>query len=267
MAAARVWHDGAVGESRVDGRDARDFGDTPPTRRVPRSAAALSALVMFVWGLSLLFFDWARRELFEPRGEPHLVLVVPFFGGALAAAIAAVVARHLGRQTVGGLGVHRYGIASGLLGLVGAALLLWVGPSVHEAGGASRDLRAVRQMELIEQALEQHREERGFYPEAGGPALHDALVGPYLAESFPLLDPWGRPFVYEPLNGGLGYLLVSTGRDGIADLPLGAYLDPALRGSLGDDLVVVRSDAADGPDDAPRARPTSARPQSAAAPR
>ena len=241
-----MWHDEAVVDGRVDGREisSERAVAAPRDARGEKSAAALLALVLLSWGLSLLFFDWCRREIFEPHGESHLILVVPLFAGAVAAALAAVIARHAGRPTVGGTLTHRYGLASGLLGLAAASLLLWLGPEVHEAGAASRELRAVRQVEQLQEALEQHRRERGAYPVGqGSPALHDALVGPYLAAGFPVVDPWGRPFVYEALNAGQGYLLVSTGDDGVPDIPVGAYLDPTLRSQSGDDLVVVRTAA------------------------
>lgn len=39
--------------------------------------------------------------------------------------------------------------------------------------------------------------------------------GPYLKDESGLLDPWGRPYLYNPNDGGDAFEVVSLGRDGV----------------------------------------------------
>ena len=85
-----------------------------------------------------------------------------------------------------------------------------------------------------------HLDQAGTYPIGFGvETLAAALAPEYLAESFPMQDPWGRPLHYQSLAGGAGYLLLSKGADGVQDLTDDEYLsqDPSRRPT--NDLVIL----------------------------
>jgi type II secretory pathway pseudopilin PulG len=237
----------AAGAAR--GAAARRAADEPGPASDPRedrpapdraSAAALVAVLLFGWGLSLLAFDAARRELFEPQGRDHVVLAVPIFAGAALAGLLAHLMRRLGRRPVGGAAVHRFGLAAGLLGVSAMALALSLGPSVQRAERESRALRAERLLEGLALALERHRAEAGHYPAVVGmQSLGAALIPAYLQGPPPVTDPWGHPLWYQAFDGGAAYLLLSLGPDGTQTLPAFAYLDAPSPPDCGDDVVVV----------------------------
>lgn len=206
----------------------------------PPATAALVAFVLCLWGQSLLLFDWARRTVFEGDGNGHLVLVAPIFGGAALFALLAFGARAGGRPAVGGPVVHALGLASGLLGLTAVVLVLWLGPSVQHGEAASRLGRARAQLQVVGRALDLHLEAQGTYPVGFGvETLAAALAPEYLEGSFPLRDAWGAPLHYQSLGGGAGYLLLSTGPDGVQDLTDDEYIsEPPLRRAT-NDLVLL----------------------------
>lgn len=211
-----------------------------PERAALPSSAALIAFLLCLWGQSLLLFDWARRVAFDQDGSAYLVLVVPVFGGAALAAVAAVLMRLRGRRPVGGGVVHALGLASGLLGLTAVVLVLWLGPSVRHEGAASRMETAQRQLSDLAKALELHLDQQGTYPVGFGPETLAAAVAPeYLAQSFPMRDPWGSPLHYQSLAGGGGYLLLSAGRDGVQDLTDDEYLTESTSRRPTNDLVII----------------------------
>lgn len=215
-----------------------------------RSAAALVAFLACLWGQSLLLFDWARRTLFDPDDSLHLVLVVPVFAACVAAAAVATWHRFRGRPAAGGSLVHSLGLASGLLGVTALALLTWLGPRVQAREEAGRLEAAVRQLDLLADALELHAEEHGTYPVGEGPVtLREALASLAEPEALRVADPWGNPLVYSSLGAGRGYLLLCTGRDGVQDRPDADYLNPGV-GSLTNDLVVVSGRWIAGPSEA-----------------
>lgn len=242
----RRRHGGAKKRNRgpkadVDRRAPEEGRTERPTGGAPRpSAAALVAFVAFAWGLSLLAFDWFRREVFSPDAQAHLVLVAPIFAGAAAAAVAALAARPLGRRAVGGPLVHRLGLAAGLLSVTALALVVIVAPRLREADRRSRDATAVRQLEAVALALERHRGDHGAYPTgAGVESLAAALLPDYLEHGFALEDPWGRPLWYQSARAGRAYLLLSAGGDGAQALPAESYFGAGSATEAGDDLAVV----------------------------
>lgn len=205
-----------------------------------RSSAALVALLACLWGQSLLFFDWARRTIFEEAGSGHLVLVVPVFLGATLAAALAVHARLRGSRPVGGGVVHSLGLASGLLGLTAVVLLLWLGPRLEQGSAASRRDAVSQQLETVGRALELHLDEQGTYPVGFGvETLAAALAPEYLTEAFPMRDPWGAPLHYQSLAGGGGYLLLSTGPDRVQDLSDDEYLTESTSRRTTNDTVMI----------------------------
>lgn len=88
-------------------------------------------------------------------------------------------------------------------------------------GGAKRD-SALAQIRNIESALELFYLDNGRYPsvEQGLAALSTRpsdLVnwnGPYLKGADKLLDPWGKAYSYNLVDGGASYAVRSFGRDG-----------------------------------------------------
>jgi len=204
------------------------------------SSAALIAFLLCLLGQSLLLFDFARSTIFDGVGSGHLVLVVPVFGGATVAAFVAVLMRLRGRRPVGGGVVHALGLASGLLGLTAVALLLWLGPRVQHGGAVSRNETAREQLHGLARALDLHFDEQGTFPIGLGPeTLAAALAPEYLAEAFPMRDPWGSALHYQSLAGGGGYLLLSMGRDGVQDLTDDEYLTESTSRRPTNDLVLI----------------------------
>lgn len=73
--------------------------------------------------------------------------------------------------------------------------------------------------------LERHRVDCGLYPTTAeglhalyrAPAGRARWRGPYLEGEPPLLDPWGRDFVYR--SDGATFVLLSAGEDGVAGTP------------------------------------------------
>jgi type II secretion system protein G len=69
--------------------------------------------------------------------------------------------------------------------------------------------------------LEQYRADNGMYPTTdegmialfAKPVGRDRWKGPYLEGMPPVVDPWGREFLYK--SDGLTYQLVSAGGDGV----------------------------------------------------
>lgn len=100
-----------------------------------------------------------------------------------------------------------------------------VGPRLMAQFDRSKVTAAMIQLRALSSALETMRLDLGRYPSADeGLALlvaqpprtdgGDAWRGPYLESDVPL-DPWGRPFVYEPGEDPLQRpRLVSLGADG-----------------------------------------------------
>ena len=217
----------------------------------PGTAAALVAFLLCLWGQSLLLFDWARSTLFEGAPNGHLVLVTPIFGGAVLAALLALAARLSGRRPVGGPVVHALGLASGLLGLTALVLVLWLGPSVRHGEAATRRGHARQQLEAVGRALELHREDVGTYPVGfGAETLAAALAPEYLEDSFPMRDAWGAPLHYQSLGGGAGYLLLSTGPDGVQDLTDDEYISDRTTRRPTNDLVLLNGRFVAGADSA-----------------
>ncbi len=196
------------------------------------------ALVSFLWGMSLLLQEALRTRWFEPHGLSSTLVAAPLFAVAVAAALLASRARSAGRPAHGGPSVHRFGLASGLVGATALLLSLYMGPRLHALQEDARRLRARQQLSRLALALHVHHNQHGTYPEGSGVAALAALE-PEFSEALPLTDPWDNPIEYRSLASGRGYLLLSLGRDGEADLPLSNYVEnpDAFRG--GDDLVVV----------------------------
>jgi hypothetical protein len=204
------------------------------------STAGLTALILFAWGQSLLLFEWSRREIFEPTGASHLLVVLPFFGGAAAAAVLAVLARRAGRAPLGGPLVQQFGVASGLLGLFGLILTLHLGPTVKRVDDARRERVTHQQLRVVAEALEHHRREHGSYPIGEGvEALLAALAPEFLADASLLRDAWGHAMAYRSLNIGGGYLLLSLGPDGAQDIPDASYAEGDVPPGLENDIVVL----------------------------
>lgn len=202
------------------------------------SAAGLVALVAFAWGMSLLVAEWLRITWFEPRDISVSVLAAPFFALAVAASLVGVHARVTGRPSVGGSIVHRFGLASGLVGATALVLSLYMGPRLLQLQSEARLGRARLELEEIVAALEAHAEDAGAYPEGAGARALDPLAPHFGSRRVPARDPWGHELEYRSLASGRGYLLLSLGPDGQADLPLSGYLEGPPRHG-GDDIVVV----------------------------
>ena len=96
-----------------------------------------------------------------------------------------------------------------------------------------RHRRAEARVELLELAkgLSRYYSDNGYYPttDEGLAALIPSLkmplddidpgfLRPYPWYSRPLLDPWGRPFIYES-EGDSSYILKSLGADGTGNNP------------------------------------------------
>lgn len=96
-------------------------------------------------------------------------------------------------------------------------------PQVLRYLGSARSGTAMAQIRNIESALELFYVDNGRYPtgEEGLAALTTAPSsatrwnGPYLKNATALVDPWGRPYLYEPVDQSL--VIRSYGRDGKPD--------------------------------------------------
>lgn len=107
-----------------------------------------------------------------------------------------------------------------------AILASLVSPMVFRNVGDARTSAARSQLDILALALDTYRLDSDYYPssEQGLAALvriperppaPRRWRGPYLKRAVPN-DPWGRPYLYESVDGGDSYTLRSLGRDGAA---------------------------------------------------
>ena len=98
-----------------------------------------------------------------------------------------------------------------------------VAPNVFRNVDAAKTAAARSQIEMLSAALDMYRMDNSAYP-TGGQGL-EALRreplseprpgnwrGPYLRKDVPP-DPWGRPYIYQPLEDVLGFELKTLGSD------------------------------------------------------
>lgn len=107
-------------------------------------------------------------------------------------------------------------------GLVGAALAvafvyLYVVKFVEP-----KEFEARKQVKAIAAILEEHRRQTGCFPTAKGKYLHEALDIPSTGhwQGRPLVDPWGRPLMYEREGDTYAeyFRVTCTGWDGRRDV-------------------------------------------------
>lgn len=107
-----------------------------------------------------------------------------------------------------------------IIGLIAAVLT----PSLMGQLGRSRVKAAELQLETVASAIEAFRADVGRYPSqseglralVSAPTDADTWTGPYLKGSKAILDPWGRPIVYQAGDDEHDYVVMSYGADGKA---------------------------------------------------
>ena len=98
-----------------------------------------------------------------------------------------------------------------------------VAPNVFRNVDAAKTAAARSQIEMIGAALDMYRMDNSAYPTAdqGLEALRREPLnephpgnwrGPYLRKDVPL-DPWGRPYIYQPFDDVFGFELKTFGSD------------------------------------------------------
>jgi general secretion pathway protein G len=108
-----------------------------------------------------------------------------------------------------------------VLGII-ALLATLVAPQVIRYLSDARSKTAETQLQNIASAVELYYLDNGSYPpaDAGLSALLTApqsvasWKGPYLKKQGGIVDPWGKPFLYEIPGGHGPYDIWSLGRDG-----------------------------------------------------
>lgn len=137
---------------------------------------------------------------------------------------------------MGGRVVHGLGLASGLLGVTALTWGLWLAPRLLTAERVAQQVDALRQLERVAAALEQHRLERGTYPIGRGVEVLSVALAPEFLTQPVEADPWGGALHYRSAAQGSDYLLLSRGRDGVQDRPDFDYLEN-VELAAGDDLA------------------------------
>jgi general secretion pathway protein G len=105
-----------------------------------------------------------------------------------------------------------------IIGLIAAVLT----PGLMGQLGRSRVKAAELQLETVSSALESFRADVGRYPSQSeglaalvkAPADAETWTGPYLKGAKAILDPWGRPILYQPGDDEHDYGVMSYGADG-----------------------------------------------------
>ena len=105
-----------------------------------------------------------------------------------------------------------------IIGLIAAVLT----PSLMGQLGRSRVKAAELQLETMSSAVEAFHADVGRYPTQSeglqalvtAPADAETWTGPYLKGSKAILDPWGRPILYQPGDDDHDYVVMSYGADG-----------------------------------------------------
>ncbi len=108
-----------------------------------------------------------------------------------------------------------------VLGII-ALIAALVGPQLIKYLGKAKSETAAVQVGNLTSALEILNLDIGRYPtsQEGLAALMHPLPGaarwngPYLRKAEGLIDPWGRPYVYQSPGGHGDFDIVSLGRDG-----------------------------------------------------
>ncbi|WP_368905036.1 type II secretion system major pseudopilin GspG [Taklimakanibacter lacteus] len=108
-----------------------------------------------------------------------------------------------------------------VLGIV-ALLAALVAPQVVRYLGKARSDTATAQIRNIEGALELYYLDVGSYPSASdgldalftAPANAASWKGPYLKQRDGLIDPWGKPYLYQSPGQHGDFDISSLGRDG-----------------------------------------------------
>ncbi len=105
-----------------------------------------------------------------------------------------------------------------IIGLIAAVLT----PSLMGQLGRSRVKAAELQLETVSAAVEAFHADVGRYPTQDeglkplvtAPADAEAWTGPYLKGAKGILDPWGRPILYQPGDDDHDFVVMSYGADG-----------------------------------------------------
>src|SRR5689334_3946443 len=108
-----------------------------------------------------------------------------------------------------------------VLGII-ALLAALVAPQVVRYLSKARSDTATAQIKNIEGALELYYLDVGSYPSASdglnalfaAPASTTSWKGPYLKQRDGLVDPWGRPYLYQSPGQHGDFDISSLGRDG-----------------------------------------------------
>jgi general secretion pathway protein G len=106
-----------------------------------------------------------------------------------------------------------------VIGLIAAVAI----PQVMKLLGGAKSKAARVQLETLSQSLSFYQLDMGEYPtsEQGLKVLWEAPAdkpqwsGPYVRRAKQLVDPWGRPFVYQAPGKGAPFDLIALGADGV----------------------------------------------------
>ena len=107
-----------------------------------------------------------------------------------------------------------------IIGLIAAVLT----PSLMGQLGRSRVKAAELQLDTVASAIEAFRADVGRYPSKDeglsalvtAPADAETWTGPYLRGAKAIVDPWGKPILYQPADDEHDYVVMSYGADGRA---------------------------------------------------
>jgi len=97
-------------------------------------------------------------------------------------------------------------------------------PGLFGQLGRARAKAAQMQLDTVAAAVEMFHSDVGRYPTAqeglngllAAPEGADGWSGPYLKGGKQLLDPWGKPLIYEVGQSAAGYRIETLGADGAA---------------------------------------------------
>lgn len=122
-------------------------------------------------------------------------------------AVAGVILGFIGMGCL--TGVLMMGGVMALLALIGIGV--GVGAIAMEAQAqlqaAQNDLR------VMDQAIVMHHQNRESYPTNLGALVPEYLSGTFAPGRAMLSDPWGKPYVYQVRDDGLGFTVKSSGPD------------------------------------------------------
>jgi hypothetical protein len=187
----------ATGRIRLAAEEERVFRKVDGVRTVQ---AIIDATGTGEFEVCRTLFDFLNRNLIAPAGRGAAAAVEE--GGAAAAAHASPVPGFL----VAGL-VVALGLAGFVVQRRSPFAVTGLPPSLHRSYGGLLEEATRSRLARLEHAIEAWRATHGVPP----PTLED-LVRAGLVDPSYLLDPWARPFHYEPGPGG--YLLSAVDESG-----------------------------------------------------